>query len=300
MRMRRPPPARRSVDELCVAAQRSNPTAVRALARLSERAPLVIVPGNHDWQLGEEGAQDALRLIGIRAQLARSVERTIGDRTVVLQHGHEQDRGNAEPGGPGETMTGALHHAVIPFLNEHGARPWVRMEPSRVVALRPEEAVISVLERWLDEKTFRRFFRAFLSLLARNGYLPLPARMLTPLISVDRVRKAVEKQDRLWEATGFTARYALQGKRKLPHGAPRPDVVVFGHTHVLDWSVVERRGGDGLYVNLGTWTDRCFDACSPPDRTLPLLELRDEGGQLDASLSDLASGGRELQRYLAR
>jgi hypothetical protein len=124
--------------------------------------------------------------------------------------------------------------------------------------------------------------------------------MLTPLISVDRVRKAVEKQDRLWEATGFTARYALQGKRKLPHGAPRPDVVVFGHTHVLDWSVVERRGGDGLYVNLGTWTDRCFDACSPPDRTLPLLELRDEGGQLDASLSDLASGGRELQRYLAR
>jgi UDP-2,3-diacylglucosamine pyrophosphatase LpxH len=300
MQMKRAPPQHRRLDELCAAALRSNPVALGALARLSERAPVVVVPGNHDRHLADEGAQEALALVGLRAQIAQSVVRTLAGRTVVLQHGHEHDRGNAEPFGPGEVMTGALHHAVIPFLQEHGPRPWVRMDPSRVVALRREEAVISVLERWLEEKTFHRFFRALLSLLAANGYLPTGARVLTPLISVNRVRRAVEKQDRLWEATGFTARYAVQGKKRLPHGAPRPDVLVFGHTHVLDWSVVERHGADGLYVNLGTWTDRCFDASSPPDRTLPVLELRDDDGSLDVSLADLASDGRELQRFLSR
>src|SRR5438309_1770014 len=79
-------------------------------------------------------------------------------------------------------------------------------------ALRPEEAVISVLERWLDPKTFRHFFRAFLRLLAVNRKLPAPAAWLAGFISVDRVRKAVERQDRLWEQTGFAALYALQGK----------------------------------------------------------------------------------------
>jgi UDP-2,3-diacylglucosamine pyrophosphatase LpxH len=299
MDMRRAPPAPRHLDALCAAVRESNPVAIAALGHLSVRAPVVLVPGNHDRHLGDPGAQEALARIGIHARLDRSVVREVAGRTVVLQHGHEHDRGNAQPLGPGEVMTAVLHTAVIPFLQDHGPRPWVRIDASRVVALRPEEAVVSVLERWLDEKTFRRFFRAFLALLARNGYLPAGVRLLTPLISVDRVRKAVEKQDRLWEAAGFTASYALRGKRGLPHGAPTPDVLVLGHTHVLDWSVVERRGGDGLYVNLGTWTDRCFDALSPPDRTLPLLEVRGEGGQLDVSLSDLGSGGRELQRFVA-
>jgi hypothetical protein len=154
-----------------------------------------------------------------------------------------------------------------------------------------------VLERWLDPKTFRRFFRSFLRLLAVNRKVPAPAAWLTGFISVDRVRTAVERQDRLWERTGFTALYALQGKRKLPHAAPRPDVLVLGHTHVLDWAVQERRDGEGLYVNLGTWTERCFDPSSPPDPSLPVLVLEDFGGRLRATLSDIARNGAELQRF---
>jgi UDP-2,3-diacylglucosamine pyrophosphatase LpxH len=165
------------------------------------------------------------------------------------------------------------------------------------VALRPEEAVVSVLERWLDEKTFRKFFRALLQLLAKNGYVSWPVGLLSPLISANRVRRAIAEDDRLWEATAFTAFQALRGKGKLPHGAPRPDVLVFGHTHVLDWAVQERKQGNGLYVNLGTWTGRCFDASSPPDLSLPVLRIDDEEGRLRVSLFDLAAQSRELQRF---
>src|SRR5205085_6987055 len=126
--------------------------------------------------------------------------------------GHELDEGNDKPGGSGEVLTAALHHAVIPFLRHRGPPPHVRFDPDRIVALRPEEAVISVLQRWLDEKTFRRFFRAFLRLLAENGPLPWPASWLTGLVSADRVRAAVSKQDRLWERTGARCEKALRGR----------------------------------------------------------------------------------------
>ena len=291
------PRPRRPVAALVSSAARANPRAIDALARLSERCRITVVPGNHDHQFATADGGAALGSIGLRVEIARSVVRTVAGRTLVLQHGHEHDRGNAEPSGGGEVMTQVLHQAVIPFLRAHGAQRNVRMDPGRIVALRPEEAVISVLERWLDPKTFRRFFRSFLRLLAVNRKIPAPAAWLAGFVSVDRVRTTVEHQDRLWERTGFTALYALQGKRKLPHGAPRPDVLVFGHTHVLDWAIQQRPDGDALYVNLGTWTERCFDPSSPPDPSLPVLVLEDSGGRLRATLSDVARNGAELQRF---
>ncbi|HWE25202.1 MAG TPA: hypothetical protein VG496_14780 [Myxococcales bacterium] len=291
------PRARRPIAALVNAAARANPRAIDALARLSERCRVTLVPGNHDHQLSSAEGRAAVTSLGLRVDVVPSVVRTIAGRTAVLQHGHENDPGNAQSGGGGEVMTQALHQAVIPFLQAHGAQRNVRMDPSRIVALRPEEAVISVLERWLDPKTFRRFFRSFLWLIAVNRKLPAPAAWLTALISVDRVRRAVEREDHLWEQTGFAALYALQGKRKLPHGAPRADVLVFGHTHVLDWLVEKRRDGDALYVNLGTWTERCFDPSSPPDQSLPVLVLDGSGANLRASLLDVAENDGELQRF---
>ena len=293
------PRPRKPVAEIVRAAARANPHAIDALARLSERVRVTLIPGNHDHQLASAEGGAALAAIGLRVERTRSAVRTIAGRTAVLQHGHEHDPGNAEPGGPGEIMTQVLHQAVIPFLHAHGAKRNVRMDAERIVALRPEEAVISILERWLDPKTFRRFCRAFLRLLAVNRKLPAPAAWLAGFVSVDRVRAAAERQDRLWERAGDTALHALRAKRMLPHAAPRPDVVVFGHTHVLDWAVEQRPDGDGLYVNLGTWTERCFDPCSPPDCSLPVLVLEDAGGRLRASLSDLAQDGAELQRFEA-
>jgi UDP-2,3-diacylglucosamine pyrophosphatase LpxH len=298
MDMRAEPPPRRDVADLCARVREANPIAVQAVAQLCSRVPVTLIPGNHDRHFGEPGGAEALSDIGFRVRIEPSVVRKIGDRTIVLQHGHELDEGNNEKEGTGEVMTHVLHQAVIPFLREKGPKRGVRMDPSRVVALRPEEAVVSVLERWLDEKTFRKFFRALLALLATNGYIPRVAGILSPFISADRVRRAIEEQDRLWESTAFTAIRALQGRRKLPHDAPQADVIVFGHTHVLDWAVQERgKGGDGLYVNLGTWTERCFDAWSPPDLSLPILRIDDEQGRLRVSLVDLADHSRELQRF---
>jgi UDP-2,3-diacylglucosamine pyrophosphatase LpxH len=292
-------PARRPVSALVAAAAQANPRAIDALARLSDRSRLTFVPGNHDHQLSTPEGKSALGAIGLRVEPIPSVVRRLAGRTVVLQHGHEQDPGNVKPGGGGEVMTQALHQGVIRFLRAHGAQRHVRMDPARIVALRPEEAVISVLERWLDPKTFRRFFREFLRLLAVNRKLPAPGAWFAGFVSVDRVRTAVQRQDRLWERTGFAALYALQGKRKLPHAAPRPDVLVLGHTHVLDWSVAHRRRGDGLYVNLGTWTERCFDPSTPPDSSLPVLLLEESAGRLRVALSDLEQGAGELQRFEA-
>src|SRR5437762_5985813 len=291
------PRPRRPVAALVSPGARANPLAIDALARLSERVRVTLVPGNHDHQLASAEGGVALAAVGLRVERTRSVVRTIAGRTAVLQHGHEHDPGNAEPASGGEVMTQVLHQAVIPFLRAHGPQRNVRMDAARIVALRPEEAVISVLERWLDPKTFRRFFRAFLRLLAVNRKLPAPAAWLAGFVTVDRVRTAAERQDRLWERTAFTALYALRGKRKLPHGAPQPDVLVFGHTHVLDWAVQGRRDGDALYVNLGTWTERCFDASSPADTSLPLLVLDDAGGRLRVSLSVLARDADALQHF---
>jgi UDP-2,3-diacylglucosamine pyrophosphatase LpxH len=297
MEMKSELPPRRSVAEMCARVREANPIAVEALAWLCSRVPVTLIPGNHDRHLAEPGAAESFAAIGLRGRIERSVVRDIGARKVVVQHGHEHDEGNSKREGTGEVMTQVLHQAVIPFLREKGGRRGVRMNASRVVALRPEEAVVTVLERWLTEETFRKFFKNLLSLLATNGYIPWPAKFLSPLITADRVRRAIETQDRLWESTAYTALQSLKGKHELPHGAPPPDVVVFGHTHVLDWAVQERKRGDGLYVNLGTWTERCFDASSPPDLSLPVLRIGDEDGRLRVSLLDLAAESREVQRF---
>jgi UDP-2,3-diacylglucosamine pyrophosphatase LpxH len=286
------PAPRRDLPALCAAVRESNPIALEALARLSQRAKVTLVPGNHDRHLGEPGAAEALASIGLRALLQKHVVREIGGRTIVLLHGHELDKSNREPEGAGEVMTNALHHAVIPFLRHHGSRRNVRMDASRVVALRPEENVISVLQRWLDDKTFWKFFRAFLRLLAENGYLPRPASWLASLVSANGVRRRAERADRLWEESGSAAVEMLRGERAMPEHLPQPHALVLGHTHVLDWAVEDGNAPDErLYVNLGTWTRRAFDAFSPPDTTLPVLELCERDQRLHAVLRDLQHGG---------
>jgi UDP-2,3-diacylglucosamine pyrophosphatase LpxH len=277
----------RTLAELLQSVRESNPVTFDALQRLSERSTVTIVPGNHDHLIDDKAP------LGFRARVEKSCQRRIAGRLIVLQHGHEQDPGNREPDGPGEAMTRCLHQGVIPYLLHHGARANIRMDVSRLVALRPEEATISVMQRWLEEKTFRKFFRAFLDLLADNGYLPKPITFMAKFISVNRVRRAVAEADLTWEHTGSFAVELLQGNRKLPHGASSPDVLVFGHTHVLDWAAE----GPKLYVNLGTWTERAIDGNSPQDETLPLLVFSEPEGRFTANFSDLQTG-RELQRYV--
>ncbi len=294
------PPPRRSLMQLLADLARANPRTIDALARLSERCRVTLVPGNHDWQLAEPDAPAALAAIGLGAvEVLPFVERTFGGRPALFLHGHEFDPGNRDPNGTGAAMTACLHHAAIPYLVARGKRRNVRVEPDRIVALRPEEAVVSVMRRWLTPDDFDRFFRAFLDLLAANGYLPRALAFLAGVVPLSEVRKQIASADRVWETAADAASDRLNGRRALPGAAAsagRPDLLVLGHTHVLDWATMgdENR----LYVNLGTWTDRCHDAMSPPDLSLPVLLLTLREGRRLATLTDLRSG-RELQRYEA-
>jgi len=293
------PRPRRDLSGLCAAVRESNLRAVTALAGLAQRVPVTVVPGNHDHHLAGRDAAEALAGIGLgTVRISDAVVREIGGRRVALRHGHELDGANERPGGPGEVLTGCLHHGVVPFLRHHGGRRNVRIDPDRVVALRPEESVIPVLERWLEPRTFRKFFRAFLRLLGDNGALPRLAAWLAPLVSAEHVRKHIEEQDALWQRTGRTALRGLRGRGPLSD--PPADVLVLGHTHTLDWAVEDgATPSERLYVNLGTWTERCADAHGAPDTTLPLLEVSERSGRCCARLIDLDEDGGELQRFEA-
>jgi hypothetical protein len=227
--------------------------------------------------------------------------RRLAGRTIVLQHGHAWDPSNRQPGSDGEVLTQVLHQGVVPYLQVRGSRRQVRMSPDRLVALRPEEFAIPVLERWLPPDDFRRLFRGVIRLLADNGAVPRPVAWVRGALSPERIRRRILEADGLWQSAGRTALGVLAGEERLPGGAPTPDVLVLGHTHVLDWAVLEgtRRRPDRLYVNLGTWTARAYDASSPPDASMPVLRLAEVDGGLEVTLLDLSAPGMgALQRFV--
>jgi hypothetical protein len=233
-----------------------------------------------------------LREVGIEPTAVRN----LGGRVVVLQHGHLWDPSNATPTGGGEVMTAIIHHAVVPFLRHLSPRTNVAIEPERVIALRPEERVVPVLERWLQPGMFERFTDAFVEILVENGYL---SRAVSWLATADRIRGRLKVDDDLWERAGRSALGALEGRTAIPGKPPPPDVLVLGHTHVLDWAVQEGRPRvQRLYVNLGTWSTRAADAAGPMEATLPVFRIEQQGrSRLIATLRDESSHGRLLRRF---
>jgi UDP-2,3-diacylglucosamine pyrophosphatase LpxH len=274
----------------------SNPIALDALEALSAQARVTLVPGNHDRQLADSGGREALDAAGLtKVQIEPMAVRRVLDKWVVMQHGHLWDPSNATPTGGGETMTAVIHHALIPFLRHLTPRSNVHIDPNRLVALRPEERVIPVLERWLKPGVFNRFIDALLELLVENGALARPlAWVTTPSL----LRWRLKDDDDLWERAGASALAVLEGARSLPGKPPPPDVLVLGHTHVMDWAVQDGRpGAQRLYVNLGTWSARATDAAGPMDAALPLLRIEADVRQLRAELFEYSAGWRTLQRF---
>ena len=285
-----------SIAEVMGQIRAHNPIALEALEKLSARAQVTLIPGNHDRHLGEPGGREALAAAGlVSVRIEAQAVRRVLDKVVVLQHGHAWDPSNATPAGGGETMTAILHHAVIPLLRHLAPRSNVRIDPDRVVALRPEERVWPVLERWLKPGVFETFIDAFLELLVENGYL---SRAASWLATAGIIRSRLKDDDDLWERAGHSALRALEGSKALPGKPPPPDVLVLGHTHVMDWAVQEGRPGvQRLYVNLGTWSARASDAAGPLDASMPVLKLDADSRRLTAELCDISSRWRILQSF---
>jgi len=274
----------------------SNPIAFEALEALSVQARVTLVPGNHDRHLGEPGGREALDAAGLpKVAIEPMAVRRVLDKWVVLQHGHLWDPANASATAGGETLTAVLHHAVVPFLRHVAPRSNVHIDPDRLAALRPEERVIPVLQRWLKAGVFNRFIDALLEILVANGALARPlAWVTTPSL----LRWRLKDDDDLWERAGASALAVLEGARSLPGKPPPPDVLVLGHTHVMDWAVQEGRPGvQRLYVNLGTWSARATDAAGPMDAMLPLLRIEADRRQLRGELLECSGRWRTLQRF---
>jgi UDP-2,3-diacylglucosamine pyrophosphatase LpxH len=286
----------RPLPAMMRAIRESNPVAMDALEALAGEARVTLVPGNHDRYLGEPGGREALDAAGLsKVRIETQAVRRVLDKVVVLQHGHLWDPSCSTATGGGETMTGVLHHAVIPFLRHLAPRSNVRIDPDRVVALRPEERVVPVLERWLKPGVFERFIDAFLELLVENGYL---SRAASWLATPGLIRSRLRDDDDLWERAGRTALEVLEGNKPLPGKPPPADVLVLGHTHVMDWAVHDGRPGvQRLYVNIGTWSARASDAAGPLDPTMPLLKIEADHKQLRAQLLDVSEKWRTLQQF---
>ena len=287
----------RGLFEMVRAIREANPIALGALQALAAEAPVAFVPGNHDRHLaGPEGraALDALGLGKVKLETEQAVRR-LGEYIVVLQHGHKWDPSNATPEGGGEVMTSILNSAVLPFVKRLAPRHNVRVDAERIMVLRPEERVVPVLERWLPPHLFVKFLDAFLELLVANGYL---SRVTALLATRDRIRGRLKDDDDLWERSGHAALEALEGRKPIPGRPPPPDVLVLGHTHVIDWAVQEGRPRvQRLYVNLGSWTPRANDAAGPLDLTLPALSVEVERRRLSARLRDVGAQGALLQEF---
>jgi len=288
----------RELPQIMRAIRECNPAALDALEALSANTRVTLVPGNHDRHLAEPGGREALDAAGLRTvKIEPMAVRYVLDKVVVLQHGHAWDPSNASSTGGGETMTAVIHHAVLPFLRHLAPRSNVHIDPDRLVALRPEERVVPVLERWLKPGVFETFIDALLELLVANGALWRPMAWLT---TPSMMRWRLKDDDDLWERAGHSALAVLEGAKTLPGKPPPPDVLVLGHTHVMDWAVHEGRPGvQRLYVNLGTWSARASDAAGPMDATMPLLRLEADSRVLRAELFDVSSKWRTLQRFEA-
>jgi len=289
----------RDVTAMLEAIAKANPIAFEALRTVAQRVPTTFVVGNHDWQLGNPEARTALASVGVPSGIAKRVLRQLGGRGVLLEHGHRFDASNAHPLADGEQLTRALYQAVIPFLRHHGARENVRMDVDRLVAVRPQERALMLMERWLDSHTFHRLMHAFLRLLAENRGMSRPAQVLAERLPVKLMRSALESAEEVWRkaADHVLNDLARRHPRELHAEA---DVVVLGHTHVLDWAVSDVRGRDKLYVNLGTWTERAVDAMSAADTTLPLLMLDGARDLFAAELIDLDEDGGKLETFRGR
>jgi hypothetical protein len=154
---------------------------------------------------------------------------------------------------------------------------------------------VPVLERWLKPGIFEKFIDALLEILVANGVMP---RAMAWLATPGMLRARLKDDDDLWERAGRTAIAALEGSKALPGKPPPADVLVLGHTHVMDWAVTEGRpGAQRLYVNLGTWAARATDAAGPMDATMPLLRIEADTRALRAQLFDVSGRWRTLQRF---
>ncbi len=269
----------RPVGERLAAIADRFPGVFSALAPLAAKGRLHIIPGNHDCELRDPEARTTLaRLLACSEdQLGLESAYSPPGTNVLVGHGNGFDPSNLTDhtcANPGAAITSALYCAVVPALRLLDIPPGI---VSALTAVRPEEKIVDALATHLGAAA-QPFLNHFVRLLDANGYfdgilekLEVWAGQALGLITLDAVRNALRDDTDVSDRARAGAE-AL--RRKHAAAGQTVDLVVLGHTHVVDLAPG--------YVNLGTWIDAVkgfSDAeLASADRRLPVLRI-DAGGE---------------------
>ncbi|WP_137289951.1 metallophosphoesterase [Natronorubrum halophilum] len=131
------------------------PELFEQLRATGESHPITLLPGNHDSELAAyDEYVERLAEYNVDLVQSESIIRSIGDRTIWFEHGHQQDPNNRfeDFGNPYETPLGYFYNTHVTSragrLSDRGRYNWLK----DVQAITPTERV----PRWLLSKYFYR------------------------------------------------------------------------------------------------------------------------------------------------
>jgi UDP-2,3-diacylglucosamine pyrophosphatase LpxH len=133
----------------------SYPELFAQLRATGESVDITLLPGNHDHELAAYDAYvDRLAEYNVELVPEQSLTRTVGDRTVYFEHGHQQDPNNRieQFGNPHATPLGYYYNTLVTSragqLSDRGRYNWLK----DVQAVTPTER----MPVWLISKYFYR------------------------------------------------------------------------------------------------------------------------------------------------
>ncbi|MEY7848619.1 metallophosphoesterase [Natrarchaeobius sp. A-rgal3] len=131
------------------------PDLFEQLRATGESIPITLLPGNHDNELAAyEEYVERFADYNVDLVRSRSITRSVGDRTIWFEHGHQQDPNNRfeDFGNPYETPLGYFYNTHVTSragrLSGRGRYNWLK----DVQAVTPTERV----PHWLLSKYFYR------------------------------------------------------------------------------------------------------------------------------------------------
>ncbi|WP_121742651.1 metallophosphoesterase [Natronorubrum halophilum] len=131
------------------------PELFEQLQATGESVPITLLPGNHDSELAAyDEYVERLAEYNVDLVQSESITRSIGDRTIWFEHGHQQDPNNRfeDFGNAYETPLGYFYNTHVTSragrLSDRGRYNWLK----DVQAITPTERV----PRWLLSKYFYR------------------------------------------------------------------------------------------------------------------------------------------------
>jgi len=184
------------------------PELFEQLRKTGADVPITLLPGNHDHELAAyDEYVDRFAEYNVTVVQDKSLERTVGDRTVYVEHGNQQDPNNriTEWGNPHVTPVGYYYNTLVTSragrLSDRGRYNWLK----DVQAVTPTER----MPVWLASQYFYREMNPVLR------YALVPFLLLFNISAVLAVLAGLDLLD-IWSwpvtaGTAFLAQFGSAG-----------------------------------------------------------------------------------------